>query len=100
MPDGARFTYRFTGRIVISNADSVRSEIETQVAGKRFEKLVFDMQAVTECDSYGLKLLIDFHRRAEAEKKQLLLYRPSESLHELLKITKLDEVLRISQTGE
>jgi anti-anti-sigma factor len=99
MPDEVHFTYRFARRIVISNADSLRAEIEAQLSGKQYQDFIFDMQNVTECDSYGLKMLIDFHRKAEAEKKQLMIYRPSESLRELFRITKLDEVFLISPAG-
>jgi anti-anti-sigma factor len=94
--DAPRCIYRIEKRIVISNADSLREMIEKQIeACGNYQVLVFDLQSVTECDSYGLKMLIDFHRRENADKKQLILYRPSDNLRELFKITRLDDVFVI-----
>jgi anti-anti-sigma factor len=95
-----RYVYAFGPKIVISNADSLREEIETIFNDAAVTCLVFDLQNVTECDSYGIKTLIDFHRRADAAGKRLLFYRPSENLRELFKITKLDEVFEISYSLE
>ncbi len=89
-----RYVYRCGERVTIANADRARALFE-EAFGKAENTLVLDMQDVRECDSSGLKLLIDLNRKAEAENKQLLLYRPRPVLRDLLAMTRLDAILTI-----
>jgi anti-anti-sigma factor len=97
-PENTVFTYRFGERITIENADRLVSEISLRFDSPSISKVIFDMENLRECSSYGLRMFLIFQRRAEQTGKSLLLYRPTPAIMELLSITRLDHVFSISET--
>jgi anti-anti-sigma factor len=87
--------YKFGEKIFHGNADAV-----TAVCGKYFidpkiRTIVFDLENVRLCDSYGLRFLINSQRKASALDKKLLLYRPDLNLRSTLSITRLEHIFMI-----
>lgn len=87
--------YKFGEKIFHGNADAV-----TAVCGKYFidpkiRTIVFDLENVRLCDSYGLRFLINSQRKASALDKKLLLYRPDLNLRSTLSITRLEHIFTI-----
>jgi anti-anti-sigma regulatory factor len=56
------------------------------------------MENVKLCDSYGLKFLITYQRKAISAGKTLYLFRPDIILREMLDNTKLSQVFNITDS--
>lgn len=95
--DNKTALFRLGERVFIGNADGLRAKMEPIFMDENVKKIILDLECVEECDSYGLKLFIDFQRRADSAEKELIFYRPNTSLKELFNITKLDEVFIITE---
>ncbi|GAA0962363.1 STAS domain-containing protein [Virgisporangium aurantiacum] len=61
-------------------------------------RIVVDLHEVAICDSSGLQLLIDAHRRAAAAGGWLRLSRPQGLVERVLKITNLDAILPVHRS--
>jgi anti-anti-sigma factor len=85
----AVLTYKFGEKIFLGNADALSVIIDKFFENPEGETIVFDLENVRLCDSYGLKFLINFQRRANILKRALILYRPDQFLKEMLTNTKL-----------
>jgi anti-anti-sigma factor len=92
--------YRFSDRITVENTDRLVAEIDAVFAAPDAQRIVFDLENIHECSSYGLRLLLIFQRRAQELNKTLVLYRPSAVLMDLLKTTRLDKVFFISDVPD
>jgi len=90
-----RVTYKFTDQIYIGNADLLREQIDTLFTDTNSAYFVFDLEHVRLCDSYGLRLLLTFQRKADAAGRKLLLYRPDHLLKSMLETTQLTKVFTI-----
>lgn len=90
-------TYRFGERLHFGNADRIRNEIDYYFTQSQMNKLVLDLEAVRECDSSGLKLLLDAKRKGEARKIAVVLLSPRPVIMDLLKLTRLDTIFTIVQ---
>jgi anti-anti-sigma factor len=91
-------TYKFGEKIFLGNADGLRSQIDRCFADTAVTAVVFDMENVTLCDSYGLKFLINYHRKALAAGRKLYLFRPDAILREMLDNTKLSQVFSVTDS--
>jgi anti-anti-sigma factor len=89
-------TYKFGEKIFLGNADALSIIIDKIFENEDTKKIIFDMQNVKLCDSYGLKLLIKYQRKANGTGKQLILYRPDPFLKEMLENIKLLQFFNIS----
>jgi|WetSurMetagenome_2_1015567.scaffolds.fasta_scaffold00022_4 anti-anti-sigma factor len=94
----ARLLYRFGEKIFLGNADGLGVIVDRLFQNPEAREIVFDLEKVTLCDSYGLKFLITYQRRANASGKTLLLYRPDASLREMLDSTKLTHFFTVADT--
>ena len=92
------YTHRFGEKITIENADRLIAEISEHFDAPDITKVIFDLENVHECSSYGLRLFLIFQRRAEEHNKTLILYRPGEVLKDLFNTTRLDHVFTITDT--
>jgi anti-anti-sigma factor len=88
-------THKFGEKIFLGNADGLRFQIDRFFEDPSVTAVVFDMENVRLCDSYGLKFLITYHRKALAAGKKLYLFRPDVILREMLDNTKLSQVFTI-----
>jgi anti-anti-sigma factor len=96
--DDTAFSYRFGEKITIENADRLTSEISARFDAPGVNRVIFDLENLLECSSYGLRLLLIFQRRAEAAGKKLVLYRPNPVILDLFTSTRLDRVFTIVET--
>jgi anti-anti-sigma factor len=91
-------TYKFAEKIFLGNADGLRSGVDRLFEDSGVTTIVFDMENVRLCDSYGLKFLITFQRKALSSGKALYLFRPDFILREMLDNTRLSRVFTITDT--
>jgi anti-anti-sigma factor len=63
------------------------------------ESLVFDMRGLSFIDSSGVGCLVDVYRRAESERWSLVLTSPQRQVMTVLRLTGLDERLKIVEAG-
>jgi anti-anti-sigma factor len=91
-------THKFGEKIFLGNADGLRSQIDKFFDEAAVDIVVFDMGNVRLCDSYGLKFLITYQRKALATGKKLLLFRPDGILREMFDNTKLSQVFTITDS--
>lgn len=101
MTENASHTYRFGEKVVLNNVDFLRSELESVFASEHVRRIIFDLENLRICDTYGVQLFLDFQRSAEKLHKELLFYRPGTPFMEIIKnagllqtfsiITELDE---------
>lgn len=88
-------TYTFGERINAGNADALRVKLEPFFESSEPRRVILDVGRVRICDSYGLRLLINLKRKADAEDKELVLYRPDHIFADILQKTKLAHVFTI-----
>ncbi len=88
-------TYKFGEKLSFGNADAFRIALDKLFENADADTIMFDMENVRLCDSYGLKFLLTYHRKAEACGKKLILFRPDFILKEMLDSTKLSNVFTI-----
>jgi anti-anti-sigma factor len=93
-------TYKFGEKIFLGNADALSVIVDKIFENKDAATVVFDMENVKLCDSYGLKFLINYQRRANTTGKKLVLYRPDQFLKGMLASTKLLHFFSVSDTLE
>ena len=89
-------TYKFGEKIFLGNADGLRSHIDKLFEDAAVNAVVFDLENVRLCDSYGLKFLITYHRKSLSAGKKLYLFRPDIIVREMLDNTKLSQVFTIT----
>ncbi len=82
-------SYRFGEKLFLGNADGLSLIVDKLFENEEAQTIVFDLENVKLCDSYGLKFLINYQRRANTLGRKLLLYRPDSFLREMLDNTKL-----------
>jgi anti-anti-sigma factor len=85
----SKLVHRFGEKIFLGNADGLGVVVDKLFESPEAQTIVFDMENVKLCDSYGLKFLINYQRKANTTGKSLLLYRPDSFLREMLESTKL-----------
>jgi anti-sigma B factor antagonist len=80
------------GEIDLTNVPGLRAALlEAAAAGST--ALVVDMTRTRFCDSAGLRVLMDAHKRAVAEGGALLLAVPAAAVLRVLEITGIDQVI-------
>lgn len=96
MADSSKtFLYKFGEKIYIGNTDNLSAVISSQIEAKDPETIIFDLENVRLCDSYGLRLFINYHRKVKASGKKLLFYRPDSILKDIFTSVKLSQVFTI-----
>jgi anti-anti-sigma factor len=85
----ATLTYKFGEKIFLGNVDALTVIIDKLFGKPDASAIVFDLGNVRQCDSYGLKFLINYQRKANASHRKLLLYQPAAFLMKMLSGTKL-----------
>jgi anti-anti-sigma factor len=94
----ALLTYRFGEKIFLGNADGMSLVVDKLFENEAARTIAFDLENVKLCDSYGLKFLINYQRKANTIGRKLLLYRPDAFLKEMFDNTKLSHFFTIVDT--
>jgi STAS domain. len=79
--------YKFGEKIFLGNADSLTAACNGYFTDEKVRTIVFDLENVRLCDSYGIRFLINAQRKAAASNRKLLLYRPDAKLALMLTAT-------------
>jgi len=93
--DDSAAVHKFGENIFFSNADSLTAACDGYFTNEKVRAIVFDLENVRLCDSYGLRFLINAQRKAIASNKRLLLYRPDENFTSTLAAAKLEHFFTI-----
>ncbi|MBD3343471.1 MAG: STAS domain-containing protein [Chitinivibrionales bacterium] len=93
-----RFLYKFGEKVYIGNTDNLSAVISSNIESKDPSTIIFDLENVRLCDSYGLRMFITFHRKITSEGKTLIFYRPDPLLREILDTVKLSKIFTIVDT--
>jgi len=96
--DATTVTHRFGEKIDIGNCDALAEQCGRYFSISAIGTVIFDLENVRLCDSYGLKFLINFQRKAAETHKKLVLKRPDAILMEMFETTKLAQFFTISHT--
>ncbi len=91
-------TYKFGEKIFLGNADALMIHVDRLFDDATVQTIVFDLEQVKLCDSYGLKFLIGCQRKCNTIGKKLVLFRPDSILRELLDNTKLTHFFTLADT--
>jgi anti-sigma B factor antagonist len=78
--------------IDLTNVPGLRAALQEAAAGGS-PALVVDMTGTRFCDSAGLRVLVDAHKRAVAEGGAVLLAVPAAAVLRVLEITGIDQVI-------
>lgn len=95
MSEQTTSTYRFGEKIVISNVDFLRSELEPLCSANDIHRVIFDLENCQVCDTYGVQFFLECRRKAEQQNKELILYRPGILLRAILKNSGIIHVFTI-----
>jgi anti-anti-sigma factor len=88
-PDASHTVKKFGEKIDLTNADALTSQCNGFFNDEHITTIVFDLENVRYCDSYGLKFLIYSQRKALTANKQLVLYHPDMVLTDMFAATRL-----------
>lgn len=83
---------RLCGELEVTTADLLRDCLERVVLTFP-SRLVLDLSELDFCDSAGLSVFVEWHRRARAAGLELVLRSPSAHIRSLLELTLLTNLL-------
>lgn len=95
----SKVVYKFGGRIFLGNADSLAAACDGYFSNEKVHTVVFDLENVKLCDSYGLRFLINAQRKAIASNKELILCRPDVKLSSMLTTANLNHFFTCVDTA-
>jgi anti-anti-sigma factor len=87
--------YKFGEKILIGNADNLWENIGPLFNDPQNTVIVFNLENVRICDSYGIRLLLNCQRRAESCGKKMVLLKPDHLIREMFVNVRLDTVFTI-----
>ena len=87
-----RWDFCLSGEIDISNAQQLKSQLETAYAGHA-AYIHIDVSGLSYVDSTGLGIIIGVYGSIRENGNRIILREPRENVKKLLKITNLDKVL-------
>jgi anti-sigma B factor antagonist len=90
---GSALVLRLAGDLDAASRPAIEPTLIAAVASA--PRVIFDLAAVSFCDSTGLAMFITVHEKATADDKPLSLRNVPAHLHRLFEITRADEVLDI-----
>ncbi|MDK2946081.1 STAS domain-containing protein [Geotoga petraea] len=94
MSDNSFWIY-FEGDLDVYNINQVTIEIQKKIKNTKNEKVVFDLKKLNYLDSSGIGLLVKFYKYLKDNNKKMQLYRPTENVLKLIKMTKLDKIIEV-----
>jgi anti-anti-sigma factor len=93
---GSMVIQKFGEKLDLTTTDALNDRCDPLYADERIRTIVFDLENVRYCDSYGLKFLIFAQRKAIAAQKRLVLYRPDTVLMDMFAATRLLQFFTIT----
>jgi anti-anti-sigma factor len=94
--EGSIVIRKFGEKLVLTTTDALNEQCDPLYKDEKIGTIVFDLENVRCCDSYGLKFLIFAQRKAIAANKRLVLYRPDAVLTDMFAATRLLHFFTIS----
>ena len=88
------------GRITIGDGDVRLSSTVNFLLGKGVRHILISLRRVTFMDAAGIGTLVACQNQARAHRAVIKLLNPSAKVHDLLSLTKLDEVFEVYQDME
>lgn len=98
MSEKSIHTIRFGEKVIIGTVDNLILELDSYISKKSISKIVFDLENVIMCDSYGLTFFVQARQKSSKANIELVLYRPNKLLKDILENTKLINVFTIVET--
>jgi anti-sigma B factor antagonist len=92
---GEAIVVDIAGRIALADGTALVRDTIRQLAEQGKERIVLNMSGVDFIDSAGLGELVRAHASVRSRRGQLKIVNPSKQVHDLLRMTKLDQVLEI-----
>ncbi|MFJ9041851.1 STAS domain-containing protein [Streptomyces sp. NPDC102406] len=89
---------RLSGELDYVTCRSLTEQVTEVLVCSGAGSVVLDLSQVSFCDSAGLSLLLGAYRRTEERGIHLVLASPPEQLRRILRMTGVDQVLRICDT--
>lgn len=99
-PENKTYTYRFGEKVTIDNVDFLNYELGPRFASVKLKSIIFDLENIHVCDLYGIQFFLHSQRNAEQNKKQLILYRASPLLKDILKDAGLFQIFTFTDSLE
>jgi anti-anti-sigma factor len=93
---GSFVIQKFGDKLDLTNTDKLNEQCDGYYKDEKIRTIVFDLENVRFCDSYGLKFLIYSQRKATAVQKHLVLYRPDTVLLDMFAATRLLQFFTIT----
>ncbi len=78
----------------------LKGEFTVVVKEGKFNNLIIDLSEVESCDSSGLSAILVANRLMSSSNGQIRIASPTEKVMNLIKVTKLDRVLPVSNSVE
>jgi anti-anti-sigma factor len=94
--EGSTVIQKFGEKLDLTNTDTLNDRCDPLYKDEKIRTIVFDLESVRYCDSYGLKFLIFAQRKAAAAQKRLVLYRPDTVLLDMFAATRLLQFFTIT----
>ncbi len=89
-------TFRFGEKIFIGNVDNLSLELEPLILSVYIDRIIFDLESLCICDLYGINFFLQFQRKTEKFKKELILYRPSNIIRKILKDAGVFHIFKVT----
>jgi anti-anti-sigma factor len=99
-PESTNYTYRFGEKVAIDNVDFLNDELEPRFTSAKIQSIIYDLENVHVCDLYGIRFFLHSQRSAEQNKKQLVLYRASPLLKDILRDAGLFRIFTFTDSLE
>ena len=94
MSDNSFWVY-LEGEMDVYNISKITQQIQNKFAKLKNEKVVFDMSKLNYIDSSGIGVLVKLYKHLKDKDKKMQIYRPTENVLKLIKMTKLDKIIEI-----
>ncbi len=94
MSDNSFWIY-LEGEMDVYNISKITAQIQNKFAKLKNEKVVFDMSKLNYIDSSGIGVLVKLYKHLKDKDKKMQIYRPTENVLKLIKMTKLDKIIEI-----
>lgn len=85
--------FRIEGELTIYTVADWQARIASAFASDADQSTVIDLSRITEIDTAGLQVLLVAHRTAAARGRRLRLTTPASSVHELLRLCRLERLV-------
>jgi len=89
------FWIHLEGELDVYNISKITGQLKTKLNKIKEDKVVFDMSKLIYIDSSGIGAMVKFYKFLKDNNKKMLIYRPTENVLKLIKMTKLDRIIEL-----